>query len=211
MAKKLYVYQGKEYATMLALAAEVGVKRIYPKDFERLGVTVVTEETKQTKSVTEVKQEVTEVEPVAEVKQDEPVVETKQIEPATEVKQPEPSADFIVFCESLKGMELDTLKKFAECTLGKAAFSSLNVGSLEPRICRMKLTMALKAHQFPGQKLPKTSPSEFSNCPFELMLQYVEANNISYIKTANANVNRMRVTQALLQAGVKLADIQGDK
>lgn len=193
MAKKLYVYKGKEYATMLAVAAEVGVKRIYPKDFERLGVTVVTEETKQMKPVTEIKQEVTEV------------------EPATEVKQPEPSADFIVFCESLKGMELDTLKKFAECTLGKAAFSSLNVGSLEPRICRMKLTMALKAHQFPGQKLPKTSPSEFSNCPFELMLQYVEANNISYIKTANANVNRMRVTQALLQAGVKLADIQGDK
>lgn len=202
MAKKLYVYKGKEYATMLAVAAEVGVKRIYPKDFERLGVTVVTEETKQMKPVTEIKQEVTEVEPV---------VETKQVEPATEVKQPEPSADFIVFCESLKGMELDTLKKFAECTLGKAAFSSLNVGSLEPRICRMKLTMALKAHQFPGQKLPKTSPSEFSNCPFELMLQYVEANNISYIKTANANVNRMRVTQALLQAGVKLADIQGDK
>lgn len=204
MAKKLYVYKGKEYATMLAVAAEVGVKRIYPKDFERLGVTVVTEETKQMKPVTEVKQEVTEVEPI---------VETKQVEPATEVKQPEPepSADFIVFCESLKGMELDTLKKFAECTLGKAAFSSLNVGSLEPRICRMKLTMALKAHQFPGQKLPKASPSEFSNCPFELMLQYVEANNISYIKTANANVNRMRVTQALLQAGVKLADIQGDK
>lgn len=202
MAKKLYVYKGKEYATMLAVAAEVGVKRIYPKDFERLGVTVVTEETKQMKPVTEIKQEVTEVEPV---------VETKQVEPATEVKQPEPSADFIVFCESLKGMELDTLKKFAECTLGKAAFSSLNVGSLEPRICRMKLTMALKAHKFPGQKLPKTSPSEFSNCPFELMLQYVEANNISYIKTANANVNRMRVTQALLQAGVKLADIQGDK
>lgn len=202
MAKKLYVYKGKEYATMLAVEAEVGVKRIYPKDFERLGVTVVTEETKQMKPVTEIKQEVTEVEPV---------VETKQVEPATEVKQPEPSADFIVFCESLKGMELDTLKKFAECTLGKAAFSSLNVGSLEPRICRMKLTMALKAHQFPGQKLPKTSPSEFSNCPFELMLQYVEANNISYIKTANANVNRMRVTQALLQAGVKLADIQGDK
>lgn len=202
MAKKLYVYKGKEYATMLAVAAEVGVKQIYPKDFERLGVTVVTEETKQMKPVTEIKQEVTEVEPV---------VETKQVEPATEVKQPEPSADFIVFCESLKGMELDTLKKFAECTLGKAAFSSLNVGSLEPRICRMKLTMALKAHQFPGQKLPKTSPSEFSNCPFELMLQYVEANNISYIKTANANVNRMRVTQALLQAGVKLADIQGDK
>lgn len=202
MAKKLYVYKGKEYDTMLAVAAEVGVKRIYPKDFERLGVTVVTEETKQMKPVTEIKQEVTEVEPV---------VETKQVEPATEVKQPEPSADFIVFCESLKGMELDTLKKFAECTLGKAAFSSLNVGSLEPRICRMKLTMALKAHQFPGQKLPKTSPSEFSNCPFELMLQYVEANNISYIKTANANVNRMRVTQALLQAGVKLADIQGDK
>lgn len=202
MAKKLYVYKGKEYATILAVAAEVGVKRIYPKDFERLGVTVVTEETKQMKPVTEIKQEVTEVEPV---------VETKQVEPATEVKQPEPSADFIVFCESLKGMELDTLKKFAECTLGKAAFSSLNVGSLEPRICRMKLTMALKAHQFPGQKLPKTSPSEFSNCPFELMLQYVEANNISYIKTANANVNRMRVTQALLQAGVKLADIQGDK
>ena len=197
--KKTFVMNGKEYDSMMEIARELGVKRIYPKNFEKYGI------------VEKVEGNVDDV--VPDVVPDEEKVEK---ETKVQKKQKKVEVDFDALVEEVKenyadlGI-VDTCKKLGSLNVEKLLeiCEALNVDKLWENIAnenirKMRLIMELKQVMFPGEKLPVVPASPWRGFTLDELLKLATENGIvDYRKTNEEKTQRMWLVKALKDAGVK--------
>ena len=184
---------GKIYTTITAMAQELGKKRIYPKDFEKLGIEELTADSEDlfTTDVTEETQ-----------------AEETQAEDNTNGL---PANDLLAernkFNAKLKGFSLAELIKAAEEAHVKT-WGSIN----HEAIRKMHLIMELKEHFYPvpeGMALPTSSKkSEWSKVQLEDLFKIASSHGITIKESSNPGIQRMRLTMALKKAGITAEQVQ---
>lgn len=232
---------GKVYESMMAIAKELGVNRVRPNQFDKYGITEITDDvTVDTQAVEEAKtnaeteseveakkaadvkpadddavteETVEEKKPLKKVVKGEKVVKaTKKVaekaevkKVADEVKSTEPAEEDNTlegYSKKLKKASMDDLVKFAE-EAGVDAYETVT----NEQIRRMRITMALKAHFYPNEKLETKKSTGFKKVDLETLIQVAEERGLEYKKVDFPAIQRMWVTKALVDAGVTVDDL----
>ena len=180
---------GKIYTTITAMAQELGKKRIYPKDFEKLGIEELTSDSEDL---------------FAEETQAE---ETQAEDNTKDLSAVDLLAERKKFNVKLKGFSLAELIKAAEEAHVKT-WGSIN----HEAIRKMRLIMELKEHFYPvpeGMALPTSSKkSEWSKVQLEDLFKIASSHGITIKESSNPGIQRMRLTMALKKAGITAEQVQ---
>lgn len=200
-------FNGRVFYTMMDVARELGLKRVYPKDFEKYGIKVLDgpPEVDEVKVADTKSDNASKVDKVAE----EPKVDTvdkatKKAKVGGEPKEPkidkiDTLQDYAKFLKKKTLQELVTLCK-------NAGVDTCESISLEP-IRRMHLVMNLKAHYFPGERLETKKPTSFRKIAFGVLEDTAKRMNIEYRTSSNEAITRMWLTKSLIEAGVRPEDL----
>lgn len=192
--KRTFELNGRIFYTMMDMARELGVARIYPKDFAKYGI-------KEVDGVTVKKAE------TLDVKAD----TTKS---TTVVNKVITKTDVIV---NMKNVVINTLQDYADFLKGKTLDELISLCkadgvdtcdsiSFKP-IRKMHLVMNLKEKKFPGEKLETRKPTDFRKVSFVVLTATADDMNLEYRKSDNDAITRMWVTKALIDAGVTPDDL----
>lgn len=223
---------GKVYESMTAIAKELGVNRVRPTQFDKYGITEITDDvTVDTKAVEEAKanaeaEKVADVKPaddavateetVEEKKPKKKVVKGEKVVKATkkaaekaevkkvtdEVKPAEEDNTLEGYSKKLKKASMGDLVKFAE----EADVDTYETVTNE-QIRRMRVTMALKAHYYPNEKLEVKKATCFKKVDLEILIKAADERGLEYKKVDFPAIQRMWVTKALVDAGVTVDDL----
>lgn len=188
--KRTFELNGRIFYTMMDMARELGVARIYPKDFAKYGIKEVDGVTVKKAEALDVKSDVAESTTV--VTKTNVIVNVKNVVINT-------LQDYANF---LKGKTLDELISLCKAD-GVDTCDSI---SFEP-IRKMHLVMNLKEKKFPGEKLETRKPTDFRKVSFDILKTTADDMNLEYRKSDNDAITRMWVTKALIDAGVNPEDL----
>ena len=228
--KKKYEMNGKTYETMMYIARELGIKRIYPKHFDKYGITVIDGD------VSESDTQVAAIDAKAEKKAapDTPALVQKSSDTAQDTPETEGKSADEVKTKDKKKAEKDTKKKNEDTVDEKTAMESiqnyakyLKALSFEKLvelaqksgvddyssvpnegIRRMRITVALKQAAFPNEKYPSVTYSPFRKYSLSTLVKYAEDKGIPYrVVKSNDEIQRMWLTVALEDALVNPEDL----
>lgn len=113
------------------------------------------------------------------------------------------------FSKALRKVSLETLDKVAEAAgVNIVAFAKDGNGLPNP-IRRMHLTLALREHFYPGQKVAAKKSSQFRKVELATLIAKADELGLTYRNTNGTNdaITRMWVTKALVDAGVTYEDV----
>lgn len=223
--KRTFTMNGNTYTSMMEIARELGIKRVYPKDFPKYGIVEVTdtavanndttldkvEDGKAVGADTAVSTENTKAENDTVVKDDKAdglvnkeesqmVKKTANNKKATATKVAKPATKKTTGLESysaeLRAMTLDNLVATAKKE-GVELYESV----ADEKIRRMRLTMALKAKKYPGQKL-NTRKVSFRHVSLDELKEFAkEVGVVDYTITSEERTQKMWLIHALNKAG----------
>lgn len=230
---RTFEMNGKSYTSMMDIARELGVKRVYPRDFDKYGIVETTGKDNADKTS----------EPVAEEKSSKP--DTKKSTPVkknTETKKSvkesetdnktsdtseEPKIDkrftrklgtpeqiqevqnkvsqmtIVEFNDYIKHFSLDALIQMAE-TAGVKTWESIDN---EP-IRKMRLLMEIKGHYFPNDKTPVKPSSAWKNYELDVLLKLAKQKKLKFKTSDDVKIQRMWVVVALNKAGLTPDDLE---
>lgn len=198
--KRTFELNGRIFYTMMDMARELGVARIYPKDFAKYGIKELDGVTVDKVAISDVKVDKTDS---PDVKVD-TAVKPKTVK-STKVVKTDKSAkvdtlqDYAIF---LRRKTLDELVALCKAE-GVDTCDSI---SFEP-IRKMHLVMNLKEKKFPGERLETRKPTAFRKIHFDVLYTTAENMNLEYRKSDNEAITRMWLTKALVEAGVHPEDL----
>lgn len=215
--KRTFEMGGKNYTSMMEIARELGIKRVYPKDFAKYGITEITDSVDKAvtaddvadKDVVDTNATVSTEKPADEVKTDNTVSKTenkeetqmkknatkKAVKPATK-KTAKATTELEDYSIQLRNTSLEDLVELAQKE-GVDTYDNV----ADAKIRRMRLTMALKAKKFPGQKLPAKKVS-FKHVSLDELKEFAkEVGVIDYVVTSEERTQKMWIIHALNQAG----------
>ena len=219
--KRTFVMNGKTYNSMMDIARELGVKRVYPRDFSKLGIieTTGSDDVAEVADVADVAEEtVADVADVADVAEEtvadvaeETVADVAEETPKKsgtgtpdEIKKAQDSvssATLEEFNNTIRHFNLEALVTMAE----EAGVKTWDTITNAP-IRKMRLLMELKGHYYPGQKLPVKVGSVWHKLTLEQLMELADENNLDYKKIEDKKIQRMWVTMALNKSGLKPED-----
>ena len=192
--KRTFELNGRIFYTMMDMARELGVARIYPKDFAKYGI-------KEVDGVTVKKAEALDIKP-------------DDVSSTTVVDKVITKTNVIV---NVKNIVIDTLQDYAAFLKGKTLDELISLCkadgvdtcdsiSFEP-IRKMHLVMNLKEKKFPGERLDTKKPTDFRKVPFDILKSTADSMKLEYRNSGNDAITRMWVTKALVEAGVNPNDL----
>ena len=228
MKTRKFQMNGKVYESMAAIAKELGVNRVRPSQFDKYGITEITDAvTVDTKAVETAKAEEpvkADTKPVSEKdsfkkKPAKKAVKTtseeaKKTEDKEEVKANTSDDKAAVeiksgddetleeYSKRLKKSSMDDLVKYAE-EAGVDVYDSIR----NEQIRRMRITMALKAHYYPNEKLEVKKATGFKKIDLDTLIKAADERGLKYKKVDFPAIQRMWVTKALTDAGVTVDDL----
>lgn len=228
MKTRKFQMNGKVYESMAAIAKELGVNRVRPSQFDKYGITEITDAvTVDTKAVETAKAEEpvkADTKPVSEKdsskkKPAKKAVKTtseeaKKTEDKEEVKANTSDDKAAVeiksgddetleeYSKRLKKSSMDDLVKYAE-EAGVDVYESIT----NEQIRRMRITMALKAHYYPNEKLEVKKATGFKKIDLDTLIKAADERGLKYKKVDFPAIQRMWVTKALTDAGVTVDDL----
>lgn len=228
MKTRKFQMNGKVYESMAAIAKELGVNRVRPSQFDKYGITEITDAvTVDTKAVETAKAEEpvkADTKPVSEKdsskkKPAKKAVKTtseeaKKTEDKEEVKanssddkaamETKSGDDETLeeYSKRLKKSSMDDLVKYAE-EAGVDVYESI----INEQIRRMRITMALKAHYYPNEKLEVKKATGFKKIDLDTLIKAADERGLKYKKVDFPAIQRMWVTKALTDAGVTVDDL----
>lgn len=228
MKTRKFQMNGKVYESMAAIAKELGVNRVRPSQFDKYGITEITDAvTVDTKAVETAKAEEpvkADTKPVSEKdsskkKPAKKAVKTtseeaKKTEDKEEVKANTSDNKAAVetksgddetleeYSKRLKKSSMDDLVKYAE-EAGVDVYESIT----NEQIRRMRITMALKAHYYPNEKLEVKKATGFKKIDLDTLIKAADERGLKYKKVDFPAIQRMWVTKALTDAGVTVDDL----
>ena len=180
--KKTYELNGKTFNTLTAMAKELGISRLYPKNFEKYGI-----------------KEVGEVEEINALIETTETTETTDA--VTELEKDVVDLNIDEFSARLKKVDTEGLIKMAVNAGVNTWENMTNIG-----IRRMRLIMELKAIYYPESVKkslkPSTGKSEWIAIPTEKLIESAKEKGAEYKETENEGIKRMRVIMALKAIGV---------
>lgn len=197
--KKTFVMNGKEYDSMMDIARDLGVKRIYPKNFEKYGIVEKVEGNVED-VVPDVVPDEEKVEKETKVQKKQKKVEVDFDDLVEEVKENYSDLGIVDTCKKLGSLNVEKLLEICE---------ALNIEKLWENIAnenirKMRLIMELKQVMFPGEKLPVVPASPWRGFTLDELLKLATENGIvDYRKTNEEKTQRMWLVKALKDAGVK--------
>ena len=216
MAQRVFKMNGRKYYSIMDMAREVGVPRIYSKDFATYGIVEITGTPEADEPDSPLDDISVTSEPAA--KNDKPVKESKKNNKKkkdTTVDEPvkkqsttdKSNAKHVYTMEELVKMSLEEfsskLKKIETSDVVKFA-SENGVETFDDvtddRIKRMKVVMELKKKFFPGESLPVKKAS-FKGVDTSTLMKFADDNNVEYKKTSEDKIQKMWVIYALNKAG----------
>ena len=225
---KLYEMNGKQYSSMMDIARELGKKRVYPKDFEKLGVKVIDlENIVETKPVEYQQLKLT------DVKSDTPKVKSKATKPKPKATKPVNSTKPVkrrvkstkrvgTSEEIIKALEIatrvsvdefsDYIKHFSLKSLIKLA-KKADVRTWDKieneAIRKMRILMSLKRHFYPTTSTVPRKSSQWKNVPLQSLVDYATNLGLLFRVSDNEHIQRMWVINALNTAGITPVDLLG--
>ncbi len=236
---RTFTMNGKTYQSMMEIARELGVKRVYPRDFEKYGITEVSDDSTVAPADKEVK-------PVQEDKKEDKKEATKKVEQPVE-KKVEKKVETVKKAKEDKAVDEDKVDKRFTRRLGtpeQIKESQDNVPNMtvvefndsikhftidalvqmveavdaktwetitnEP-IRRMRLLMELKNHYYPNDKTPVKPSSGWRKFELDELLQFAKDHKVEYKTSDNTKIQRMWVVQALNAANLTPDDVPQKK
>ena len=196
--KRTFVMNGKTYNSMMDIARELGVKRVYPRDFAKLGIIETTgSDDVAEETVADVAEET-----VADVAEETPKKSgTGTPDEIKKAQDSVSSATLEEFNNTIRHFNLEALVTMAE----EAGVKTWDTITNAP-IRKMRLLMELKGHYYPGQKLPVKVGSVWHKLTLEQLMELADENNLDYKKIEDKKIQRMWVTMALNKSGLKPED-----
>lgn len=233
--KRTFEMNGKTYESMMDIARELGVKRIYPRDFGKYSIvettgqaatdvkdsqkTEVQEATKP--QAEEVKKEVKAEKPVEKsekktAKADKRVIKDKD-QPKVDHRftrktgTPEDIQEVQSKVEQMTIVEFNNfIKHFSVDALVQMA-ETAGVNTWESidnnPIRRMRLLMELKGHYFPNEKTPVKPSSGWRKIELAELVKLAKSHKVEYKTSDDEKIQRMHVVIALNKAGLTPDDI----
>lgn len=233
--KRTFEMNGKSYNSMMDIARDLGVKRVYPKDFDKFGIKELSDDNvsntgSDVESVVE-EQDVdnsAKEETVVEVTEDD--TENVSDEDCVKAKEPEKKSkttekvvkkrlgtdeDIKLAEDGVGSMTIvqfnDTIKHFGVEALVKMAETAgidtwENITN-EP-IRRMRLLMEIKSHYYPADKTPVRPKSNWKKVDLKSLINLADENTLEYKKSDDEQIQRMWVIFALNTAGLTPQDLK---
>lgn len=199
MAKqqRVFTMNGRKFYSIMDMAREIGVERIYSKDFEKYGIVEITgtpeadqpdspvDESKDTttKSTKSGKKSAK-----AEKSATKPSKVTYTIEDLIKMSLED-------FSKNVRKIETSELVEFAD----KHKIESFPETDDE-RIRRMKVVMEYKKKYFPNQSIPPKKVS-FKGVATKELIKFAKEKKVDYKKSPEDKIQKMWVIYALNQAG----------
>lgn len=197
--KKTYRVNGQEFNSMLAIARFLGMSRVRPKDFERLGIVEVDSNQEEPKKVEEKKAEPKKVEgkKVEPKKAEEKKAKKEPIDIETLVL---PKDDCQEFNKVIKKLTNEELLQLAE-----REHTNLHIELANPAIRRMRVIMDLRYKFYSDLdiKKAKTNKSPWKKFTLSELEVIAKNNNVAYEQANDSRITRMRVVSALKKANVQ--------
>lgn len=198
--KRTFTMNGNTYGSMMEIARELGIKRVYPRDFAKYGIEEVTstpadDNTAQDKEATATA--ATEETKAEDKKIEKEVVKDSDKEDSDMNKTKKAAAQTLEdFSAQLKAMSLDEL-----VALAKKKKVDTYEQYADEKIRRMRITMALKNKMFPGQKLNNRKAS-FRKVSLDALKEFAkEVGVVDYRVTSEERTQRMWLVHSLNEAG----------
>lgn len=221
--KKTYLYNGKTYTTIMEIAKEIGKSRLYQKDFNKYGITVVDPTPSTTSqiiiahlstdgivadSVIDIPTEVpttyttsTTYTTVATLTTSSPLAEDEVARIEKEVVD----MDCDSFRLELSKLDMDSIIKMAK----NAGIEKLWEHLTNKPIRRMRLIMELKEVYFPTNTHKVTKPpTPWKGISFDKLAKIAQDKGIIWAKDNHPNINRMRLIMALKKNGIQASDVE---
>lgn len=220
--KRTFTMNGKQYTSLMNIARELGVKRVYQRDFDKYGIVETTEQ--DTPAVIAQPDEVK----VEETKVEEKPVEKKQVAAKKSVKKSEAAEKkaedksdkrftrrvgtpeqikevqdsvktmtLVDFSAYIKHFSVEALSQMAEDVKVNTWENMAN----EP-IRKMRLLMELKGYYFPNEKTPVKASSGWKKLSLDELKKVAKKNKVSYKESGDDKIQRMHIVMALNAAGV---------
>lgn len=206
-----YVMNNKTFKTLTAIAAELGIKRVYRKDFTRFGITEINSDVVATTTEVETPKAVETV----EAPKTSEVVETVE-EPNVKANPVENTTDLKSTLDTLSSNGLDKFKKeiakFSTediISVAEVLNTDTYINISNKGIRRMRIIMALKDHYFPKPPKAPSQPSAFKDLSVEQLQKIAKDNNIEYKPCDNTGILKMRIIMALKDADVEAPKVNG--
>lgn len=198
-----YVMNNKTFKTLTAIAAELGIKRVYRKDFARFGITEINSDVSSTTPEVETPKA---VETVEESKVEEPKAEDKS---TTEDNSDLKSTMETISSKGLANFKAEIAKFSTEDLISTAEVLGTDtyINISNKGIRRMRIIMALKDHYFPKPPKAPSQPSAFKDLSVEQLQQIAKDNNIEYKPCDNTGILKMRIIMALKDAEVTAPEV----
>ena len=172
--KKTFEMNGKAYDSMTAIAKELGVKRIYPKDFAKYGIT----ESSKDKSADTV---------------------TDTADTATDNSTDCNNLTLEQLSEKLKGLSLDKLEGVAKgLSLEKVTVKNDSIKRMQ---LTMAIKRAVFPTIFPKVQT-KRNVSSWKDVSLDKMIKVAKKNKISYKDYQNDRITRMHLVMAFNKSGL---------
>lgn len=237
--KRTFKMNDHTYTSMMDIARELGVKRVYPRDFGKYGIVELTEDYSE---ATASEPEQTKAEPEAESTA-EAVAETSAESEATveepkaakklkadkksskkSIKEPKErktgsEEDIKELVDSLPNLSLEdfqaTIKHFTNDALIALAVALKKDINQYPELTnapirKMRLIMELKKVLFPGQYYNTVKKSCWKKLSLDELKKLAKDNNLTYKVVDDNKVQRMFLIMELNKAGVKPAQDKED-
>ena len=206
-SSKVYTMNGKQYKSMMDIARELGRKRVYPKDFDKLGIQCVDVTDKV--EYKQLKLDTTLVQAKQDTSEKVQNVSTKKVKRPRTVKRHGTSEEIAEALKMAGSVSVDEfsnyIKHFSLSSLVKLAKKSkVNAWNRieNEAIRKMRILMSLKRHFYPNTSTSSRKPSQWKNIPLQNLLDYADAYGLAHRVSDNSNIQRMWVINALNNAGV---------
>lgn len=228
--KRTFSMNGKTYESMMDIAREIGIKRVYPRDFDKYGVV---ETTGQDVAETSKDVPVAKTEEPKEVEKEEKKVSTPEPKPEKKSKSKAdkvdaemtakedageaavdvddlvskvPEMSIIQFNDIIGKWDVDSLVKLAE-KAGVNLWDKITNASIR----KMRLLMEIKKFYYPNDKVPVKPDSVWKNIPLESLIKLADEKSLEYRKSDESKIQRMWVIKALNDAGVSPDEVKTDE
>ena len=231
--KKVFKMNGKEFPSMMALARELEIKRVYPKDFEKYGITAIEVEKMEAKEAATVenkKEETPDKDDMLDANYPGVSDEEENTEDAEEKEEEKPKRKSRRQKREKKEKEITPeMMEQAEKLQEKAGYENIREWALDmksrnreevyelakdlgiawdvhesPRVNRMRAVSAIRETLYPGQKRPRVRRSEWRGIEDTKVEELIKENELDDPKHDNPAITRMLRIKLLKKAGVKV-------
>lgn len=228
---RTFTMNGNTYTSMMEIARELGIKRVYPRDFAKYGIVETTDTAYAgtTNKVDDVDKEVDDTTQNADTAvstentkaENDSIVNDKEATDNVANKEESQVTKKTASNKNKAKASAKPASKKAEPLVGLEAYSiELRVMTLDDlvdlakkeevelyetvsdeKIRRMRLTMALKSKKYPGQKL-NTRKASFRHVSLDALKEFAkEVGVVDYTVTSEERTQRMWIIHALNEAG----------